>query len=110
MPGAARNSLDAFNEIQRKTTSAECAARYFETVGNLDIRHMLPNVRHPTLVLHCREDNAVPFQLGVQLAGAIPGARFIGLPGRNHILQDGDPGIELLVAATKEFVADHPAE
>jgi class 3 adenylate cyclase/pimeloyl-ACP methyl ester carboxylesterase len=109
MPGAPRQSIDAFNAIQRKATSAECAARYFETVGNLDIRQMLPNVRHPTLVLHCREDNAVPFQWGVELAGAIPGARFIGLPGRNHILQDGDPAIELLVAATKEFVTEHPA-
>jgi len=110
MPGATRQSTDAFNDIQRKATSAECAARYFETVANLDIRQMLPNLRHPTLVLHCREDNAVPFQLGIELAGAIPGARFIGLPGRNHILQDGDPAIELLERATKEFVAEHPTE
>jgi class 3 adenylate cyclase/pimeloyl-ACP methyl ester carboxylesterase len=110
MPGASRQSIDAFNDIQRKATSAECAARYFETAGNLDIRQMLPDVRHPTLVLHCREDNAVPFQLGVELAGAIPGARFIGLLGRNHMPQDGDPCIEPLVTALKEFVAEHPAE
>jgi hypothetical protein len=45
MPGAAKESMDAFNEIQRKATSAECAARYFETVANLDIRHLLPQVR-----------------------------------------------------------------
>jgi pimeloyl-ACP methyl ester carboxylesterase len=67
-------------------------------------------VKHPTLVLHCREDNARPFKLGVELAAAIPGARFIGLPGRNHILQDGDPGVELLATAVSEFVAEHPAE
>lgn len=107
MPGAAKKSMDAFNEIQRKATSAECAARYFETVANLDIRHLLPQVRHPTLVLHCRDDNAVPFKLGVELAAGIPGARFLGLPGRNHILQDGDPAIEPLAAAVKEFVAEN---
>src|SRR3954462_10647188 len=60
MPGAAKESMDAFNEIQRKATSAECAARYFEIVANLDILHLLPQVWHPTLVLHCRDDNAVP--------------------------------------------------
>lgn len=107
MPGAAKELMDAFNEIQRKATSAECAARYFETVANLDIRHLLPQVRHPTLVLHCRDDNAVPFKLGVELAAGIPGARFLGLPGRNHILQDGDPAIEPLAAAVKEFVAEN---
>lgn len=110
MPGASKQSIDAFNEIQRKSTSAECAARYFEVVAKLDIRPLLPQVRHPTLVLHCREDNAVPFKLGVELAAGIPGAKFIGLPGRNHILQDGDPGIELLARAVKEFVAENPSE
>jgi hypothetical protein len=37
------------------------------TVANLDIRHMLPQVRDPTLVLHCWEDNAVPFKLGGEI-------------------------------------------
>jgi pimeloyl-ACP methyl ester carboxylesterase len=83
--------MDAFNEIQRKATSAECAARYFETVANLDILHLLPQVWHPTLVLHCRDDNAVPFKLGVELAAGIPGARFLGLPGRNHIHRTAIP-------------------
>jgi len=110
MPGGSKQSIDAFNDLQRVATSAECAARYFETVANLDIRHLLPQVRHPTLVLHCREDNAIPFKLGVELAAGIPGARFIGLPGRNHILQDGDPAVEMLARAVKEFVAENPSE
>jgi hypothetical protein len=52
----------------------------------------------------------VPFKLGVELAAGIPGARFLGLPGRNHILQDGDPAIEPLAAAVKEFVAENTSE
>ena len=49
-------------------------------------------------------------KLGVELAAGIPGARFLGLPGRNHILQDGDPAIEPLAAAVKEFVAENTSE
>jgi hypothetical protein len=44
---------------------------------------------------------------GVKLAAGITSARLIGLPGRNHILQDGDPAIEPLAAAAKEFVAEN---
>jgi hypothetical protein len=39
MPGATKEQADAFNELQRRTTSAECAARYYETVGDFDINH-----------------------------------------------------------------------
>src|SRR4030095_13104809 len=37
MPDASKQVADAFNELQRRTTSAECAARYLETVGEFDV-------------------------------------------------------------------------
>jgi hypothetical protein len=33
----------------------------------------------------------VPFELGRQIAVGIAGAHFVALPGRNHILQTGEP-------------------
>jgi class 3 adenylate cyclase/pimeloyl-ACP methyl ester carboxylesterase len=107
MPGAAKHSIDAFNEIQRKATSAECAARYFEIVANLDVTELLPQVRVPTLVLHCRDEIVAPFQCGLELAAKIPGAQLVGLPGRNHMIQDGDPGADPFIQAITAFVREH---
>jgi class 3 adenylate cyclase/pimeloyl-ACP methyl ester carboxylesterase len=64
MPDANKEQVDTFNELQRKTTSAECAARYFEITGEIDVTELLGQVRVPTLVLHARGDAQVPFEQG----------------------------------------------
>jgi len=91
IPGATRDLADAFNELQRRSTSAECAARYFEAAGQLDVRELLPQIKVPTLVLHSRGDAMVPIEAGRLLAAAIPGARFVALPGQNHMLLEDEP-------------------
>jgi pimeloyl-ACP methyl ester carboxylesterase len=48
-------------------------------------------VKTPTLVMHVRGDVVVPFETGRQLAAGIPGARFIALPGRNHLFLEHEP-------------------
>jgi class 3 adenylate cyclase/pimeloyl-ACP methyl ester carboxylesterase len=93
-PEATKQQADAFNELQRRTTSPECAARYYETVGDLDVRDLLEKVSAPTLVLHARGDIVAPLETGRQLASGIPGAKFVAFEGRNHILQEGEPGFE----------------
>jgi pimeloyl-ACP methyl ester carboxylesterase len=67
------------------------ATRYFEAVGNIDVRELLPRVQVPTLVMHSRDDLIVPSDVGRQMAAGIPGARFIALPGRNHLFLKHDP-------------------
>jgi pimeloyl-ACP methyl ester carboxylesterase len=91
IPGATHEQADIFNELQRKTTSPECAVRYFETVGDFDIVDLLPKVNAPTLVMHVRDDQIVPIETGRQLAAGIPGARFVALPGRNHLFLEHEP-------------------
>src|ERR1700722_2752151 len=91
IPGATHEQADHFNELQRKTTSSECAARYFDVANNLDIRDLLSKVTAPTLVMHVRDDQTVPFEAGRQLAANIPGARFIAFPGRNHLFLEHEP-------------------
>jgi pimeloyl-ACP methyl ester carboxylesterase len=56
IPGATHEQADYFDELQRKTTSPECAARYFDVVGDFDIADLLPNVKAPTIVMHVRGD------------------------------------------------------
>jgi class 3 adenylate cyclase/pimeloyl-ACP methyl ester carboxylesterase len=91
IPGGTHEQADHFNELQRKTTSAECATRYFDVVGDIDIIDLLPKVKAPTLVMHVRDDGVVPFEAGRQFAAGIPDARFIALPGRNHLFLEHEP-------------------
>jgi pimeloyl-ACP methyl ester carboxylesterase len=91
IPEGTKEQADWFNDLQRKTTSPECAARYFEVVGNLDVRELLPQVEAPTLVMHVRDDLMAPIEAGRQMAAGIPGARFIALPGRNHLFLKHEP-------------------
>ena len=104
IPTATRQQADAFNELQRKSASPECAARYYETLGNIDVRSLLPRVAAPTLVIHVRDDVMVPAELGREIAAGIPGARFVLLPGKNHILLEGDPGLPKLFDEVQRFL------
>jgi class 3 adenylate cyclase/pimeloyl-ACP methyl ester carboxylesterase len=91
IPGATHEQADIFNELQRRTTSPECAVRYFDVVNDFDIVDLLSKVKAPTLVMHVRDDQMVPIEAGRQLAAGIPGARFIALPGRNHLFLEHEP-------------------
>ena len=94
IPGASQEQMDSFNELQRRTTSPECAARYYEASGHLDVRHLLEKVSVPTLVLHPRGDANIPVELGRRMAAGIPGAQFVPLPGQNHLVLEGEPAAE----------------
>src|SRR5581483_5777897 len=91
MPGASKEQADSFNELQRRSTSPECAVRYFNAVGDFDVMSLLEKVSVPTLVMHVRGDLQQPFEAGRQLAAGIPGARFVALEGQNHMMLPGEP-------------------
>jgi class 3 adenylate cyclase/pimeloyl-ACP methyl ester carboxylesterase len=105
VPTATREQAEAFNEIQRMSASPECAVRYFETVGAFDVRPLLPLVKVPTLVMHVRDDARIPVALGREIAAGIPNARFVALPGKNHILLEQDPGAAQFCNEIRSFVS-----
>jgi pimeloyl-ACP methyl ester carboxylesterase len=55
-------------------------------------------------VLHCRGDSAQPFEEGRRLAAGIPGARFVALEGRNHLLLESDPAWSRLLEEVEAFL------
>jgi pimeloyl-ACP methyl ester carboxylesterase len=57
----------------------------------VDVRPLLAHVKAPTIVFHAQHDGVVPFDEGRRLAAAIPGSRFVPLPGRNHLLLEHEP-------------------
>lgn len=104
-PGATLEQMEAFNELQRQSASPENAVRISNAVGEFDVAALLPRVRVPTLVIHARDDAVVPFAEGRRLAVGIPGARFVPLDGRNHILLEEDPGWPTFLAEVRAFLS-----
>lgn len=91
IPDGTPDQVEWFNELERKSTSPENAARLLRVINEIDITGIAPKVNCPTLVLHSTRDARVPFDEGRLLAGLIPGARFVPLEGRNHILLSNEP-------------------
>jgi class 3 adenylate cyclase len=60
--------------------------------AEIDIRHILPAIRVPTLLLHSPRDLAIEFGTSRYMAERIPGARLVELPGPDHLpwLSDAD--------------------
>ena len=104
VPGGTPEQMRWFNDLQKNTASAENAIRIRLASENIDVVDLLPRVRVPTLVLHCRDDAAQPFEEGRRLAAGIPGAHFVALEGRNHLLLENDPGVSQFLDEVRRFL------
>ena len=69
----------------RRGASPAAAVALTRMNSEIDIRHVLPSVRVPTLVLHRSGDRCLLVEEGRYLAENIPGARFVELPGEDHL-------------------------
>jgi pimeloyl-ACP methyl ester carboxylesterase/DNA-binding CsgD family transcriptional regulator len=94
VPRATPEQIGWFNELCRRTTRPDVATRLMQARGRVDVRELLPKITVPTLVLHAAHDEAVPIAEGRLLAAAIPGAEFVQLESRNHILLEHEPAWE----------------
>jgi DNA-binding winged helix-turn-helix (wHTH) protein/alpha-beta hydrolase superfamily lysophospholipase len=104
LPGGTPEQMQWFNDLQRITTSPENAVRILNATGSVDVSDLLPRVKVPTLVLHCRNDAAQPFDEGRRLAAGIPGARFVALESPNHLVLEGEPAWSRLLEEVKAFL------
>jgi class 3 adenylate cyclase/pimeloyl-ACP methyl ester carboxylesterase len=82
---------------------------------SIDVRHVLPAIQVPTLVLHHAEDPWVPVEAGRFLAQQIPGATYVELPGKIHIPAKADSGryldeVQRFLERAWEAAADREAE
>jgi class 3 adenylate cyclase len=66
------------------SASPGMARASFEAAFRIDVRPILPTLTAPTVVIHAREDPAVPVQFGRYLADHIPGARYLEVEGVDH--------------------------
>jgi DNA-binding winged helix-turn-helix (wHTH) protein/pimeloyl-ACP methyl ester carboxylesterase len=104
VPDGNPEQMQWFNDLQRITTSPENAVRIMQATGQVDVSDLLPQIRVPTLVLHAHNDAAVPFDEGRRLAAGIPGARFVGLESRNHVIVEKEPAWTRLLEEITAFL------
>ena len=71
--------------------------------AQLDVRHLLPAIHSPTLVLHRSDDRWVELGNGRYLASHIEGAKFVELPGADHRpwVEDADAVLDQVQVAVR---------
>jgi pimeloyl-ACP methyl ester carboxylesterase len=74
----------------RMSASPGAALALTRMNGEIDVRHVLPVISVPTLIIHRTGDLAIPVESGRHLAEHIPGARYVELPGDDHLPWVGD--------------------
>jgi class 3 adenylate cyclase len=88
---------------ERHGASPAAASALMRMNSQIDISGILPTIRVPTLVIHRANDATINVEGGRFLAEHIPGARYIELPGTDHIPFVGDSADEI-ADAIEEFL------
>jgi len=94
--------LEWYSTCLRRSASPGAAAALLRMNSQIDTRHVLPTIQIPTLVIHRTADRDVTVDEGRWIADQIPGARFVELPGDEHLVWAGDQ--DALLAEIEEFL------
>ena len=103
-PGAPSEQIRWWAHLLRISTSVENVIRNRNAVDEIDVIDLLPKVSAPTLVLHCRHDNAAPFDEGRRIAASNSDSRFVSLDSENHTPLFGEPAWPAFLEAIETFL------
>jgi pimeloyl-ACP methyl ester carboxylesterase len=107
VPEGTPEQLQWFDDLSR-TLPMENALRVIETTHSIDVREEAAALDVPTLVLHARNDAIISHEAGRLLAARIPGARFVSLDSKNHVLLEHEPAWARFVEEVRAFLAPEP--
>ncbi len=94
---------EAAGAFERAAASPAMARTLLEALVETDVRRLLGRVTVPALVVH-RERDVIPLDEARYVARRIAGARFLALPGADHLPWRGDS--ESVVVAIERFLAE----
>jgi pimeloyl-ACP methyl ester carboxylesterase/DNA-binding CsgD family transcriptional regulator len=109
IPDGTPEQVAWFNDLCRKTVAPDMAADLLQLRGEVDIVSLLAQVRVPTLVIHAADDNVIPASEGRLIASSIPGAEFVELESKNHVLLSHEPAWTRFQEAVLSFTGAAPA-
>lgn len=90
----------------RHSSSPGAALALTQWNSEIDIRRILPSIRVPTLVVHRTDDPLCPVEGARYIAATIPDARYVEVPGADHMPFIGD--IDALLDPVQEFLTGAP--
>jgi pimeloyl-ACP methyl ester carboxylesterase/DNA-binding CsgD family transcriptional regulator len=100
-----------WGDLERHTATAEVASQLLWQMQGIDVAELAARLTVPTLIMHCRGDMRVPFDEGCRLAATIPGARFVPLESKNHVLLPDEPAWAVFQAEFAAFLGqDQPQQ
>lgn len=105
-PQAAVEQIRALETQMRICVSPENAVRLESEMHRIDVRQLATQIKVPTMILHSRGDEAVPFEEGRLLASLIPNAQFVALDSKNHLLTEHEPAWQKFVTAFRSFLSE----
>jgi class 3 adenylate cyclase len=88
--------------MERYSASPGTAEAVLRVLGDTDVRHVLPTIRVPTLVMHRRDDPFLMVEHSRYIAERIPGARYVELEGTDSLFSAGDA--EAVLGEIEEFL------
>ncbi|MFZ0625699.1 MAG: adenylate/guanylate cyclase domain-containing protein [Acidimicrobiia bacterium] len=77
--------IDWQARLQRNANTPGGAEAFMRLSLDIDVRDIVPTVRVPTLVIHSEGDRICHVENGRFLAANIPDARYVELPGSDHV-------------------------
>ncbi len=93
-----------FNHLQRAAADGDTAARYQASLHRRDdARETFAQIRTPTLVVHCRDDQIIAFEEGRLIASIIPGAQLLPFPTGTHYFPVDDEVTNRMADAIDRF-------
>jgi class 3 adenylate cyclase len=97
--------LRYFGKLERASASPGAIVALFRANFEIDVRPILPTIHLPTLILHRVGDKTVPVEEGRYLAQHIAGAKYVELPGDDHLLQAFEQDVlDRLIDEVEEFI------
>ena len=109
IPSAGEEQKRWYDDLQQVSSTGEVALRLWQSRSRLDVTDTVRGVTQPALVLHARQDGAVPYEEGRRLAAMLPDARFVTLESDNHVLQEGEPAWRMFLTEVRGFLGFQPA-
>ena len=95
-----------FANYQRLSASPGAAIALLRMNSDIDVRPVLPSIHVPTLILHRVDDQDVNVGNGQYMAKQIPGAKYVELPGQDHMPNAGDT--DSILNEVEEFLTGTP--
>lgn len=107
-PDAGAEDLDPMVEYMHATASPASHRFIWCCLMGFDLRPMLRHVKHPTLVIHGKDDQLYPVQHGKYFAEHIPGAKYLELASNCHMPMFDPDAFPVMQEGIEQFITSLP--